>query len=334
MNDRRWLIAVVLLAIPSMVITEHILAAQQIPDPNFDARVAHPAYVANHPRIAIDQAHKNIHTADGLFKPFADLARNDGYEVVKNTANFARDQLQGTDVLVISNALGNLENDNNDSTPAFTQSECDAVYEWVAKGGSLLLLADHGPLGEANALLAHRFGVSLGDGFVFDNNPGNFDDNDPTELIFSEQNHLLGTHPISRGRDNSERLHKLVAFTGESVSVPRAATAILPLSSTTGEVPTRNAEQVLYVDDPAKARANRETAARQWPVRGRALAIAFPLSHGRVVISGEAGMFTAQVYKKQDGSGALVGQMGMSVPGNDDRQYVLNVLHWLSGLLK
>jgi hypothetical protein len=27
-------------------------------------------------------------------------------------------------------------------------------------------------------------------------------------------------------------------------------------------------------------------------------------------------------------------KIGMNVPGNDDRQLALNVLHWLSGLLK
>ena len=86
----------------------------------------------------------------------------------------------------------------------------------------------------------------------------------------------------------------------------------------------------------ATEQANRESAAAKWPVSGRAMAIAFPLGRGRVVISGEAGMLTAQVFKKQDKNGAeeFVGKMGMDVSGNDDRQYVLNTLHWLSGALK
>jgi hypothetical protein len=47
-------------------------------------------------------------------------------------------------------------------------------------------------------------------------------------------------------------------------------------------------------------------------------------------------MLTAQVFRKRDKNGKVeyVGKMGMDVPGNDDRQYVLNVLHWLSGTLK
>jgi hypothetical protein len=310
--------------------------AQAIPDPRFDSSVAHPAYNTSHPRVAIDQAHNNFHTRDGLFKPFADLLRNDGYAVEINAAPFSASSLKGMDVLVISNAMGRLENDNNNSTPAFTKPECDVVYEWVQGGGSLLLIADHAPMGDAAAPLAARFGVTLGNGFVLDVNPDNFADKDPTELVFSDQNHLLGDDAIIRGRNNGERLHKLIAFTGESVTIPHGASALLRLSPTGGEVPTRSATEPLYDEDADKAKANREAAARKWPVAGRAMAVAFTAGRGRVVVSGEAGMLTAQVFKERDKDGAenLVGRTGMSVPGNDDKQYVLNVMHWLSGTLK
>src|ERR1700752_2025562 len=38
---------------------------QQMADPNFDARVANPAYTTNHPRLLFDEAHNNFHTASG-----------------------------------------------------------------------------------------------------------------------------------------------------------------------------------------------------------------------------------------------------------------------------
>ncbi|MFZ0798575.1 MAG: hypothetical protein WCA13_13270 [Terriglobales bacterium] len=310
--------------------------AQMAPDPDFDATVAHPTYTAHHPRVAIDQGHDNVHTKDGLFKPFSDLLHNDGYDVVAITFYFSPDHMKGIDVLVIANATGKFSNDNNDSTPAFTKAECDAVYEWVRQGGSLFLAADHFPMGDAAAPLAQRFGVTLGNGFVVDSNPDDFTDDDPTELVFSDQNHLLGDHSIIRGRGAAEQVHRLVAFTGESVSVPAGGAALLILSPTTGEILTRKATLPLYDADPAKARANREAAAKQWPVRGRAMAIAFPVGRGRVVVSGEVGMLTAQVFKKTDKNGVekIAGKMGMDVPGNDDRLYVLNVLHWLSRALK
>jgi len=312
-----------------------ITVAQQMPDPNFDASVAHPAYTTNHPRVAIDQAHNNFHKKDGLFKPFANLLQNAGYNVVVNTAKFTRGSLKGIDVLVISNAVGDMENDNNDSTPAFTKPECDAVYDWVWRGGSLFLIADHAPMGDAAARLAERFGVTLGKGFVFDTNPDASDSDEITVMIFSDHNHLLGHHPITRGRNDEERLHRLVAFTGESMTISSGATALMQLSPTAGEVPTRSALQSLY-DGATNVKVSREAAAMKWPAAGRAMATAFTLGRGRVVINGEAGMLSAQVFKEKDKNGTekFVGKMGMQVPGNDDRQYVLNVLHWLSGVLK
>src|SRR5271166_3727365 len=126
-----------------------ICQAQMIPDAKADTTVPNPAYKTVHPELAIDQAHGNIHTKDGLFKPFAQLAANDGYQVIANTNSFTRDSLKDIDVLVISNPLGNLSNDNNNSSPAFTRAECDAVYDWVQRGGSLFLIADHAPIGDA-----------------------------------------------------------------------------------------------------------------------------------------------------------------------------------------
>ena len=81
-------------------------SAQQIADPNFDASVAHPTYTTTHPRVAIDQAHDNFHTKDELFKPFADLLRNDGYNVVANTAKFTSGGFAGIDVLERVSKIG------------------------------------------------------------------------------------------------------------------------------------------------------------------------------------------------------------------------------------
>lgn len=231
-----------------------LLSGQQMADPNFDARVIHPAYETVHPRVAIDEAHDNFHTQDGLFKPFADLLRNDGYNVTPNKTKFARGSLRNIDVLVISNAVGKLENGNNNSTAAFTKAECDALVDWVKRGGSLFLIADHAPMGDAAKSLARRFGVALGNGFVFDSNPENFADNDPTELVFSQRNGLLTNTSITRGRSEEEHLKKLIAFTGESVTIPSGAIVLLKLSPSVGEVHTREDMQPLYDEDAVKAK--------------------------------------------------------------------------------
>jgi hypothetical protein len=69
------------LALFAFLLSLGIRQAQMVADPNADARVAYPAYKTTHPRLAIDHAHGNIHTKDGLFKPFAQLAANDGYDL-------------------------------------------------------------------------------------------------------------------------------------------------------------------------------------------------------------------------------------------------------------
>ena len=56
--------------------------------------------------------------------------------------------------------------------------------------------------------------------------------------------------------------------------------------------------------------------------------MALKFGKGRVLVQGEAAMLSAQI------SGAEKRRMGMNVPGNDNRQYALNLMHWLSGLLK
>ena len=61
---------------------------------------------------------------------------------------------------------------------------------------------------------------------------------------------------------------------------------------------------------------------------GRAQGIALKLSKGRAIVLGEAAMLSAQI------TGANKMPFGMNVPGIDNRQLALNIVHWLSGLLK
>jgi hypothetical protein len=72
-----------------------------------------------------------------------------------------------------------------------------------------------------------------------------------------------------------------------------------------------------------------ETPQRFASAAGRAQGLAMPFGAGRVVILGEAAMFSAQVVRIP---GRDPMYMGMNVPGHDDQQFALNVLHWLSRL--
>ena len=60
---------------------------------------------------------------------------------------------------------------------------------------------------------------------------------------------------------------------------------------------------------------------------GRAQGVAFSLGKGRVVVMGEAAELSAQVVGADE-------KFGMNVPGIDNRQLAINIMHWLSGLLE
>jgi len=228
--------------------------------------------------------------------------------VIRNRQSFSKTTLSGYKILVIANALGAEEMDDDGAdNSAFTDEEIQAVQDWVKGGGALLLIADHAPFGGAAAGLAKSFGVDMSKGYTFD--PKNCVEGSPTQLIFSRENKLLANHPIAEGRGEKERLNIVRSFTGQSLKGPEGSAAILLLSDTAIDRPNFNSSESVSA-------------------AGRAQAVALKFGKGRVVVQGEAAMLSAQV------SGADKRTMGMNVPGNDDRQYVLNVMHWLSGVLR
>ena len=152
----------------------------------------HPAI-----RVLFDEAHHNIHTTEGRYKPFAELLSSDGYVVIPSHAKFSRQILKNGDILVIATALGGEAiGQPGAASPAFTDAECDAVRDWVNDGGSLLLIADHAPMGAAAESLAKRLGVSISNGTTRDLSHSEGTD---TWLVFSRENQLLGDHPITLG---------------------------------------------------------------------------------------------------------------------------------------
>jgi hypothetical protein len=282
--------------------------AQQSPDLEFNTSVDNPAYKKEGPRVMFDEAHHNFHTTEGRYKPFVDLLFNDGYRVVRNRQPFTKTTLSSFKVLVISNALGAEEDDDAGAdSSAFTDEECQAVQDWVKDGGALLLIADHAPFGGAAATLSARFGVDMSKGYTVDKENSAADN--PSSLIFSRENKLLASHPITEGRNDKERLNVVRSFTGQSLKGPEGSVSILSLSDGAKDLPGIDAQ-------------NSVSAA------GRSQAVALKFGKGRVLVQGEAAMLSAQV------SGQEKRKVGMNGPGNDNKQYALNLMHWLSGLLK
>jgi hypothetical protein len=100
-----------------------------------------------------------------------------------------------------------------------------------------------------------------------------------------------------------------MTFVGQSLKGPEGSEAFLKLADT--------ATDRLPGDPPKDSSA-----------AGRAQALAFKFGKGRVVVLGDAAMLSAQV------TGSDNQPFGMNIPNIDNKQLALNIMHWLSGLLK
>jgi hypothetical protein len=287
--------------------------AQQIADPEFKPTVAHPAYSKNGPRVLFDEAHNNFHTTHGRYKPFADLLTEDGYYVVASRKPFTKESLATFKVMVIADALGAEEMDDDGADhPAFADEECDAVRDWVRGGGALLLVVDRAPFNGAADTLAKRFNVDLSKGPAVDQAHVTADRDNPGLVVSSRESGLLLDHPITGGRNDSEKINRVIAFTGQTLKGPEGSTTFLKIA--------------VAAPDPKPAAAGADASAGG--VTGVAQGIAFKFGKGRVVVLGEAAMLSAQIVGRDRRP------VGMNYPDVDNKQLALNIVHWLSGALR
>lgn len=275
-------------------------SAGQKHDTSFDASVKNPVYTDFHPKILFDTAHNNYHTPSGRYKPLADLLKNDGYEIAVNSKSIDSSSFGSAQILLIANAMGS---DGHEGRPAFTAEEDSAIVKWIRNGGNLLLIADHAPFGSAASELSKCFGVEMFLTYVRDDK--NSDRWDNEKLIFSPENGLLINCSITDGRNESEKICKVMTFTGQSLSVPPGAIPVLKMSDESYDWESRSV---------------------RISAKGHAQCVALNYGKGRVVILGEAGVLSAQVDP-------LGFKMGMNYPGTCDKQFALNIFHWLSGVL-
>jgi hypothetical protein len=299
------------------------LGAQQVPDTLFNPTVSRPAFDAGKgPALCLDEGHHNFHTLDNRFLPFGKLTSRDGFRVMPLRAVFTATSLAPCRILVISNALPTdaAWETYPDPTPsAFTAAEVTAVRAWVERGGSLLLIADHKPFPGAAARLAAAFGVSFIDGFAVPRFTGEAgrDSAFAAPTLFRTADGTLAPHAIVRGRDAKEAITQVRTFTGQAFRAePGTVEPIFVLPGDFVSLEPRIAWQF-----------GPETKVRE--VGGWFQAASKRVGRGRAAFFGEAGMFTAQFTAKTH---AL---MGMNAPmAEQNAQFVLNVLHWLAGILE
>jgi hypothetical protein len=296
-----------------LVLSFALLSCNETPlqraDKDFDVTVESPAFKENEPVLLFDEGHNNFHTTNGLYEPFANLVRNDGFELKILTTPVTAEVLNAVSIYVIANAKG--KGDLND-TPAFTEDETEIIKNWVLNGGSLLLIADHFPFGSAVENLGNKVGIEFQKGIVQDSLFYDKISKDQSQLEFSKENRLLIEHAITNG------VNKVITFTGQSLkckdslcisflTLSDAAYDMTPNPKVTKDGNDTRVE-VTY-DNPQSA-------------RGRSQGIALKFGEGKIVCLGEAAMLTAQ--KNRDNS-----NVGMNY-NSDNKRLALNIIHWLT----
>jgi hypothetical protein len=285
---RVWLGLLLLLStiiVPPALLLAGFAGPQQVADTSFHPPIEKPAYPAGQgPTVLIDEAHANFHTATGRYLPFAELLRRDGYVVKASAVQFTAKALEAGRVLVIANAV---------TIPA--PAEVAAVRDWIAAGGSLLLIGDHAPFDAGARALGEVLGVRFLNGAAVEPGPDGF------RLVFRRSEGTLTDHPITEGIDS------VATFFGSAFE---ADSTLQPLLVFGPRVYLRQQDS----ESPAS-------------LKGFLQGAVMPFGQGRVAVFGEAAMFSAQLADLRREP------MGMNAPiAKQNAQFLLNVMHWLTGL--
>lgn len=309
------------LCLAGMVLLVAGLGAQLVPRPG-STPIARPAFEhGKGPVVAIDEAHKNTHTyVSPQFRGLVELLQGDGFRVRPFTEAIASPSLTGVDVLVIAQP-GGWEGPD----ASLSDSDVAALMEWVRGGGSLLLVLDHMPAPLNGAKLTAALGVtnwhngyamvdipdSLPVGNIIFWRADSFPGGEPTVAPigpaggtgYQGPGALLATHPISEGRVPDERVRRVATFVGSAFQPPSGGEALMIM-------PRRAISLTPKVPGATDVRVDAErTPVGEW-LQGAVMKV----GQGRVAMFGETGLFSGG-------------------PAADNRQFVLNVMHWLSHVL-
>lgn len=280
-----------------------ICFSQQVADTDFQYPILNPTYpIGKGSIIALDQAHNNFHTIDGRYAPFANFLKTDGYILKPNTKKIKAGSLSSIDILVIANAMDNKKWELPTSL-VFTAEEVTELENWVRNGGSLFLIADHMPFPGHVDNIAKAFGFEFLNGFALRTDKAN--------EIFSRNQQTLLPNIIINGKTPAEQIDSIACFTGQAFLAPSNATCITKL---TDDYRIFFPNIAWQINDSTPYKSG----------KGYTNAAYMEYGKGRIVIFGEAAMFSAQL------AGTNKQPMGMNSPqAKQNPQLLLNIIHWL-----
>lgn len=223
------------------------------------------------------------------FGPVGRFLTRDGYRVRPLSAPLNATNLKNARILVIINAQA--PEGSPDTASAFADPEIRLLDAWVRKGGGLLFIADRVPFGGPASALGTALGVT------FDNNAvlRRGTDGKPDGVL---QLDVKG--PGSPDPPLFDGVAHLVYLVGESLLGPS---------------PILNAPKDTYSGSTINAPDGPDCS-------GRPLALAFTRGSGRVVVIGDAGIFSA--------FGSANGPAHRGISEADNARFLRNVVRWLA----
>jgi hypothetical protein len=164
-------------------------------------------------------------------------------------------------------------------------------------------------MGGAARDLAAAFGFTFTDGFALDTaHPG--------PSFFYRGGGTLSDNIITNGRNPGEKVDTIATFTGQAFPVPEGASSIIQFGD----------GYQLMLSDTAWVF---DATTKYTKIKGWSQAAFRTFGKGRVVVCGEAAMFTAQL------AGPQKIPAGMNSPvAKENYRLLLNIMHWLDGLIQ
>jgi len=157
--------------------------------------------------------------------------------------------------------------------------------------------------------LAAEFGILMENGFAVDAG------SEPGRMRFTRIDNSLADHPITKGRNLAERVDSVITFTGQAFRLEGAGYLLMTLG--------HNAILLMLV---VVWQFSKFTPSRS--ASGMMQGAVLLFCKGRGAVFCDAAMFSAQTAGPDR---TPAGMNDPSAPQN--AQFLLNVLHWLSGLL-
>jgi len=295
-----------------LLFNKNTMLSQQVIDSLFTKDIQEPTYNSeNSPIIYLDEGHNNGSQLNTSFKPTSNILVKDGYIVKSNREQISNEILNRADILVVIDALAseNIDNWKLPTPSAFTDDEILSIHEWVEKGGSLLLVADHMPFAGASKKLGKAFGVNFINGFAIDTIGWDL-------TRFSRGENSLRQHPIIEGRNFDEQVNEISTYFGQCLAISEIGLNPIMVFSN---------ENIVSYNPKEAWKFNNET--KTIPSKGYYQGVAGEYGKGRIVVLGDSSIILAHLIGKNKRTIGI-----NSVETKNNYQFMLNIFHWLSQL--